>query len=458
MQSETLVPITASARPQAAGVGRVPDSDKSASGCTGQRMTRRQSMIALLVSLIAVSWLLLLVDIEYIPVRRYLQAASQWSSYDSAVDNQWIEEFTQDLIDSPEDVASASMILPPLQHSQAPINASKLEPPPKSTNPLDLEYFPLAAPFPSMFYEKGLFKQRYLVAIVVGNRSADMLTELINKWGLDQFNYMLFVNEPWPEYHLQPWAPRVIMIFHLAKMRFWFYTHFLTSKIVSSYRYVLLVEADVSVSTFNHQQFIDVLEAVQPALAQAGIVSDSLVTHRDPAVTRQHDGGHARDHTGRWTGILGLGPVVAVRRDAWSCLLRWIGRDIATGTGLEPLWCGIVATECPAVSSGRWPLNAPSNTGCVVVDSVPVQRNASNPLEQTVPHAWSVSAARSDQHSLHKRCKEGALAPDSKLPSKATSQFATWTVANATEWLRYCGSQRLPGFQQRFLLSTKVEL
>eukprot|EP00276_Gloeochaete_wittrockiana_P006765 CAMPEP_0184659320 /NCGR_PEP_ID=MMETSP0308-20130426/29140_1 /TAXON_ID=38269 /ORGANISM="Gloeochaete witrockiana, Strain SAG 46.84" /LENGTH=319 /DNA_ID=CAMNT_0027099045 /DNA_START=561 /DNA_END=1520 /DNA_ORIENTATION=+ len=188
-----------------------------------------------------------------------------------------------------------------------------------------------------------LNRYKSLVAIPVGNKSKANINTIVQKFGLENFTFVLFHYDlsTWEEF---PWYKDVISIRYPGNMKWFFMKRFIHPLVVLPYEYLILWDEDLSVDcdhcSFDPQGFLDIMRKYdiqigQPSLSKGGSwLLPQLHFPNNPS-------------EGRWTDVVEC-MVPVFRSDIWAeCVWSLIGSDITSGWGIDLLWrsyCGLNRT------------------------------------------------------------------------------------------------------------------
>ena len=125
-------------------------------------------------------------------------------------------------------------------------------------------------------------KGRYLYASPVGKDGKPWLKKIIERFGFDQFDYIIFAydNIPFDEEIFQR-----CRIVHEEGLRWYFLKKYITPSICSAYDYIFLWCDDIDIIDFDPYRFLEIMRTNNLQLAQPALTPDSYFTFD---ITLQH--------------------------------------------------------------------------------------------------------------------------------------------------------------------------
>jgi glycosyltransferase involved in cell wall biosynthesis len=162
---------------------------------------------------------------------------------------------------------------------------------------------------------EGVRNKKYLFAVPVGTNGKPYILKLINKFGFDDFDYILF------NYQDTDFSESIFdkCLIHCEKgFKFYFAKKFLPPDLCNYYEYVFLWDDDLDVSEFSYQNFINIMEQNALEVAQPALMDDSYYSHQ---ITIQQPG-----KIGRRTDFVEVMAIV-FKASSWSKFYNMIESD-----------------------------------------------------------------------------------------------------------------------------------
>ena len=224
-------------------------------------------------------------------------------------------------------------------------------------------------------------KKKTLLISFAGAKGIENINNIVNKFGLEYFSFILFVYDE-SEWIGKFWwvnHPHVTIIYRKKQMKWWYVKHFLNPSIVeNSYEYVFVIDEDCDVNGFDPLHFLDQLryynvEIGQPSQRYRDFYShdthltlftrlltsnrrhmkeEEISTCKNASYhlfqdtdeystldTRRQFLHHGIAEDGIWSTYTEGGPLIAFHHSIFSCIwskiLQW---DLSSGFGIDLSW------------------------------------------------------------------------------------------------------------------------
>lgn len=213
--------------------------------------------------------------------------------------------------------------------------------------------------------------RRVLVGMTVGEKCKERVSAMIEEWGHDLFNYLLFV------YDGSDWSRLAALdgvdVFSHKALKMYHYKAHVPPERVDNFDFFLLLDCDVGLEGFDINHFLAIQQAFEIPLAQPsvewGALTDRSSDHR---ICRTVSG----PHFGRWTNFVECGPFVSFTAEAYRCIYELIQGDLGSGWGLDYKWCAFLRDQCRIRPAKVGAIRTNDNDGgrvCAVIDAEIVQ-------------------------------------------------------------------------------------
>ena len=119
--------------------------------------------------------------------------------------------------------------------------------------------------------------KRGLVAIPIGAKTKEngLLNKLIDKFGFEDFSYILFAYDK-TDWSKEEWFDKVVIIHATKSGKWWFPKRFLTPSLLASYDYVFYWDDDMDVESFEPIPFLDWMDEFELDMAQPCILGHTV--------------------------------------------------------------------------------------------------------------------------------------------------------------------------------------
>lgn len=177
------------------------------------------------------------------------------------------------------------------------------------------------------FPEASVHKGKFLYVSAVGAAGKELLAKLIENFGHDDFDYLIFV------YDQTDFNDEVFSKCHFIYekgMKWQLARKYLTAEYCKNYPYIFIWDDDIDSSDFSYKNFVRIMENNNLELAQPALSSHSFYSHE---LTLRNN----MTKVGRYTDFVEV-MVMVFRQDAWPRFFKMVSStDQSRGWGFDLL-------------------------------------------------------------------------------------------------------------------------
>lgn len=187
-----------------------------------------------------------------------------------------------------------------------------------------------------------------LYASAVGNEGKAFLAKIIEKFGCEDFDYLIFVYD---NTEFKETIFKKCSFIYEKGFKYYFFKKYITPSYCAQYDYIFLWDDDIDIENFSPSNFIDIMKRNNLQIAQPALTSESY--YAVPLTLKNE-----KYNIGRYVDYVEVMCPVFMR-DAWRRIYEIIDEKYPLGRGYDLAWksvcrlknLGII--DCEAVRHSR---------------------------------------------------------------------------------------------------------
>lgn len=165
---------------------------------------------------------------------------------------------------------------------------------------------------------------RYLYACAADSRGKEFIRQVIEKFGHEDFDYLIFVYD---DTRFDEEVFRQCRFIYEKGLKWQFCKKFLTPGFIAGYAYIFVWDDDIELLDFSYRDFIKIMRRNALDMAQPALSRDSYATHKITLARRGNK-------IGRLTDFVEI-MVPVFTAEAWIKFWKMLGQDAGWGWGYD---------------------------------------------------------------------------------------------------------------------------